>query len=59
MNPERFGRNAAGRVAWAVDLYAQCRQARVPFFFKQGSALRPGEDDELPGYEVVKEWPDD
>ena len=42
--------------AWARGLRDQCREAGVPFFFKQGSALRPGEDDRLDGLEV-KEWP--
>lgn len=43
--------------AWAVALYEQCREAGIPFFYKQGSSLRPGLDDELPGYGRVKEWP--
>lgn len=44
-------------VDWAVGLYEQCREEGVPFFFKQSSALRPGQDDELPGIGSVKEWP--
>ena len=44
-------------VAWAVDLYEQCRTAGVPFFYKQGSDLKPGQHDELPGIGEVKEWP--
>lgn len=44
-------------MAWALDLYEQCQAARVPFFFKQGSALRPGQGDELPGVGRVQEWP--
>ena len=44
-------------VAWALDLYEQCREAQVPFFYKQGSALWPGQDDALPGVGQVKEWP--
>ena len=42
--------------AWARGLCDQCHEAGVPFFFKQGSALRPGEDDLLDG-ERIKEWP--
>jgi len=42
---------------WAVDLYNQCDAANVPFFFKQGSALKPGQDAELPSYGIVREWP--
>ena len=44
--------------AWAIDLYKQCRAAGVPYFYKQGSALQPGQDDELPGIGKIKEWPD-
>lgn len=44
-------------VAWALDLYKQCREANVPFFYKQGGALRPGQDDDLPVIGKVKEWP--
>ncbi len=44
-------------VAWAVDLYEQCRAAGVAFFYKQGSALAPGQDAVLPGYGVVQMWP--
>lgn len=43
---------------WALSLYEQCREADVPFFYKQGSALKPGQDAELPGFGVVQEWPD-
>ncbi len=42
---------------WAVDLYYQCYEADVPYFYKQGSALRPGGDAELPGFGKVQEWP--
>ena len=42
---------------WALDLYAQCKSAGVPFFYKQSGALRPGQEDELPGIGKVKEWP--
>jgi protein gp37 len=41
---------------WAKALYRECRDASVPMYFKQGSALRPGEDDRIEGYEI-KEWP--
>ena len=44
-------------VTWALDLYEQCKAAEVPFFYKQGSALRPGQEDALPGVGQVKEWP--
>lgn len=44
-------------VAWAVDLYEQCKDAGVAYFYKQGSALQPGQHDELPGLGVVHEWP--
>ncbi len=47
-------------MAWAVDLYRQCREDGygVSYFYKQGSALRPGQHAELPGFGVVREWPD-
>jgi protein gp37 len=45
-------------VAGAQDLYEQCKAAGVPFFYKQGSALRPGQEDDLPGIGKVKEWPE-
>ncbi len=34
---------------WARDLRDQCHAAGVPFFFKQGSALMPGQDYQLDG----------
>ncbi len=37
---------------WADDLLGQCRAAGVPFYFKQGSALYPGQDDLLDGRQV-------
>lgn len=43
---------------WAVDLYYQCAEADVAYWYKQGSAFRPGQDAELPGFGVVQEWPD-
>lgn len=41
---------------WALDLWRQCQEARVPFFGKQDSAMRPGKPLLLEGQEV-KEWP--
>ena len=46
-------------VTWALDLYEQCRTAQVPFFYKQGSALHPGQAAVLPGHGVVQEWPEE
>lgn len=37
---------------WAMDVRDQCRHAGVPFFFKQGSGLKPGSDAVLDG----REW---
>ena len=45
-------------VAWAADLYEQCQEAGVPYFYKQGSGLYPGMNDKLPDVGSVKEWPD-
>lgn len=43
---------------WAVNLYHQCLAANVRYFFKQGSATFPGQDDLLPGYSrVIHEFP--
>lgn len=42
--------------AWAEALYDQCRDAGVPFFAKQDSALRPGRSLLIRG-EVRQEWP--
>jgi protein gp37 len=44
-------------VAWALDLYEQCKAAGAPFFGKQDSGLHPGVPLVLPGYGVVQEWP--
>jgi len=41
---------------WAAYLRQQCRAAGVAFYFKQGSGLRPGQDDILDGVQV-REWP--
>jgi len=43
---------------WAVDLREQCKDAGVPFYYKQGSAARPGQNTELLGYGVVQEFLD-
>jgi protein gp37 len=43
---------------WADNLRRQCHDADVPFFFKQGSALYPGQDDLLYGKQY-KEFPTD
>jgi protein gp37 len=43
-------------VAWAQELRLICQEYHVPFFYKQGSALRPGQHVLLYG-EEVKEWP--
>lgn len=37
---------------WAHDLLAQCRQAEIPFFFKQGSA------NNWPDYKTFESFPD-
>lgn len=44
-------------VAWALDLHRQCQEAGVPFWYKQGSALKPGQDDDLPGVGLVRQLP--
>jgi protein gp37 len=46
-------------VDWARSLRDQCAAAGVPFFYKQGSALRPGLDDVLDGrtYKAFPETP--
>jgi protein gp37 len=44
-------------VAWAVDLYEQCKDEGVPFFGKQDSDLRPGKPLLLCENEV-HQWPD-
>lgn len=44
-------------VAWAEDLYEQCKAAGTPFFGKQASGLRPGVPLLIHGKEV-KEWPE-
>lgn len=42
---------------WADVLRQQCEAYDVPFFYKQGGALRPGQDDVLYGRRY-KQWPD-
>ena len=45
-------------VAWALDLYKQCRDAKIAFFGKQDSSLYPGRPLLLPGIlGEVHEWP--
>lgn len=41
---------------WAEALCEECVDADVAYFFKQGSALRPGQDDLLDGRQI-REWP--
>jgi protein gp37 len=41
---------------WSRSIRDQCQAAGVPFFFKQGSALHPGQDDLLDG-KRYKEFP--
>lgn len=45
-------------VAWALNLYDQCRRAGTPWFGKQASGLGPGVPLELPGYGEIKQWPE-
>jgi len=45
--------------AWAKDIYDQCQKAGVSFFYKQGSGLYPGMNDELPSVGKIKEWPNE
>ena len=42
---------------WARHLRHQCEAADVAFFYKQGNALRPGEDVQLDG-QVYQQMPD-
>ncbi len=42
---------------WAEQLFKQCREADVPYFYKQDSAFHPGQKDELSFYGEIKEWP--
>jgi protein gp37 len=39
---------------WAFDLYQQCRDASVPFFFKRPGDAFKGEEINLP---KVRQWP--
>jgi protein gp37 len=45
------------RTEWAHNIFDVCRAMDVPVFFKQGSGLKPGMHDTLPGVGKVKEWP--
>lgn len=42
--------------AWARSLLDQCREAEIPFFFKQVSGPRPGMGESLLGRKI-QEWP--
>lgn len=44
--------------AWADDIRWMCNEWKVPFFFKQGSAFKSGEDRELDGhtYDETPDW---
>lgn len=44
-------------VAWAADLYHQCKDAAVPFFGKQDSGLQPGTPLLIDG-QIIHEWPE-
>lgn len=44
-------------VAWAADLYHQCKDAAVPFFGKQDSGLRSGAPLLINGQEI-RRWPE-
>ena len=37
--------------AWAKQILLDCMDYGVPFFFKQGSAFKPGQDRKLDGWE--------
>lgn len=43
-------------IAWARNLHDQCARAGVPYFYKQGSALRPGADPTIDGM-IYHEFP--
>lgn len=43
---------------WGESLYRECKQSHVKFFMKQGSALRPGQQSNIPDWLwKVKEFP--
>ena len=37
-------------VEWAIDIYNQCKAAGIPFFMKQDSALKPGQQGRIPDW---------
>ncbi len=37
-------------VEWAIDIYNQCKAAGIPFFMKQDSALKPGQQGRIPNW---------
>ena len=41
---------------WAEEIYQVAQYRGIPFFFKQGSGLRPGSDDKING-QKIKEFP--
>jgi protein gp37 len=42
---------------WAADIYAQCRAANVPCYFKQRAASRPGQPSGVAALDTAKELP--
>jgi protein gp37 len=42
---------------WAADIYAQCREANVPVYFKQIAAPRPGQPSGVAALDGAKELP--
>lgn len=54
------GESGSGRhlmdYQWARSIRDQCTKAAIPFFYKQGNAHRPGQDDILDG-QTHKEFP--
>lgn len=43
---------------WADEICDVCATTETPFFYKQGSGLYPGMDDQLPVWGQVHEWPE-
>ena len=37
-------------VEWAIDIYNKCKAAGIPFFMKQDSALKPGQQGRIPDW---------
>jgi protein gp37 len=42
---------------WAKGIADQCTAARVPFYFKQIAAKRPGQPSGIPMLDIAKETP--